>query len=79
MDKVSGASDTSSTGDGEIPAESSIIVPKKNILIVSSSDVALYRMATLVQTIAGDDEHAFISRSNNSDGSFEEVFIGYCQ
>ena len=60
------ASDTSSTGDGEIPAESSIIVPKKNILVVSSSDVALYRMATLVQTIAGDDEHAFISRSNNS-------------
>jgi hypothetical protein len=62
------ASDTSSAnGGGESPSRSStIIVPKKNILLVSSSDIALYRMAALVETVAGGSEHVFISRSKTS-------------
>ena len=62
------ASDTSSAnGGGESPDRSSaIIVPKKNILLVSSSDIALYRMAALVEIVAGGYEHVFISRSKTS-------------
>ena len=39
---------------------------KRNILIVSSSDNALFRMTALVNIVAGGKEFVFISRSKSS-------------